>query len=103
MTCRRCPRPAALRPDGTPYAYCAPCREQNARAKAKCRGAGCSGCGSRDHTVPDCLSEGAARFYERRGDVREAATIRRLLADLERARSMPIRAEQYAERRKDAA
>lgn len=47
---------------------------------------GCSGCGSMFHTVRSCLTEGAARHFERSGLPATAARIRRQIASLEKSR-----------------
>ena len=51
---------------------------------------GCSGCGGLGHNVRSCLTEGAAEHFDRAGNPRRAAQIRRQLAGLERARQAPV-------------
>ena len=48
---------------------------------------GCSGCGSRAHNVRSCLTKGAAEHFDRAGNPRRAAQIRR---QLESARQAPV-------------
>lgn len=51
---------------------------------------GCSGCGSLSHNVRSCLTDGAADHFERAGNPRRAAQIRRQIAGLENARRAPV-------------
>lgn len=77
--------------------------ERRARkGEATKRPAGCRGCGATDHSVPSCLTEGAALHWERSGKPERAAKVRRQIEALEAARGsdeISMRgAQRFAER-----